>query len=128
MNDHTNESKPFDLEERTYEFALQVRQVLKQRAWHRVSWTDVTQLLRSSGSVAANYVESQEAVSSEDFIHRVRICRKETRESALWMRLLVDTNDLNRTETDWIDTLLKETAELTRIFTSIIKKRERASG
>ena len=128
MSDHSNESKPYDLEERTYEFALHVRQLLKQRAWHRVSWTDVTQLLRSSGSVAANYVEAQEAVSGDDFIHRIRICRKENRESALWMRLLNDTNDLNRSETTEMDRLLEETVELTRIFTSIIKKREQASG
>ena len=127
MNDHTNESKPFDLEERTYEFALQVRQVLKQRAWHRVSWTDVTQLLRSSGSVASNYVEAQEAVSGGDFIHRIRICRKENRESALWMRLLNDTNELNRAETSAIEELIEETVELTRIFTSIIKKREKTA-
>ena len=128
MNNHTDDHKPYDLEERTYEFALNLRLFLKERVWHRVSWTDVTQLLRSSGSVASNYVEAQEAVSSGDFIHRVRICRKETCESALWMRLLNDTNDLNQPETDKIDQLLAETVELTRIFTSIIKKREQATG
>ena len=108
-------------------FALNTRQGLQQRAWHRVSWTDVTQLLRSSGSVAANYIEAQEAVSGEDFIHRVRICRKEVRESALWMRPLNDTNNLSRPEVAEMDRLLTETAELTRIFTSIIKKREQAA-
>jgi len=127
MSDHSNESKPYDLEERTYEFALHVRLLLKQRAWHRVSWTDVTQLLRSAGSVAANYVEAQEAVSGDDFIHRIRICRKENRESALWMRLLNDTNELNRAETSAIEELIEETVELTRIFTSIIKKREKTA-
>lgn len=126
MSDYSSKSTPYDLEERTYEFALHVRQLLKQRAWQRVSWTDVTQLLRSSGSVASNYGEAQEAVSGGDFIHRIRICRKETCESALWMRLLGDTNDLNRSELTEMDRLIEETVELTRIFTSIIKKRERA--
>ena len=90
----TEKTPPFDLEERTHEFALRVRLFLKGRDCHRVNWTDVTQLLRSSGSVAANYVESQEAVSDDDFTYRIRPCRKETRESSLWLGLLNDTNEL----------------------------------
>lgn len=118
--------KPYDLEERTYEFALQIRLFLKRRSWHRVNWTDVDQLLRSSGSVAANYIESQEAVSSDDFVYRVRLCRKEARESSLWLRLLQDTNDLHPAETQILESLLAETVELSRIFTSIVRKRETA--
>jgi four helix bundle protein len=114
---------PFELEERTYEFALRVRLFLKQRAWHRVSWSDVAQLLRSSGSVSANYVESQEAVSEDDFTYRIRICRKETRESGIWLRLLGDTNEFNRDELQEHENLLKETTELARIFTAILRKR-----
>lgn len=114
---------PFELEERTYEFALRVRRFLKARAWHRVSWSDVAQLLRSSGSVRANYVESQEAVSADDFTYRIRICRKEARESGIWLRLLGDTNDFNRDELDEHENLLKETGELSRIFTAILRKR-----
>lgn len=114
---------PFDLEERTYEFALRVRLHLKARDWHRMSWTDVSQLLRSSGSVAANYVESQEAVSDEDFNYRIRLCRKEVRESGLWLRLLHDTNDLSDEQTREHNGLLAEIDELTRIFTSILRKR-----
>jgi four helix bundle protein len=114
---------PFELEERTYEFALRVRLFLKQRAWHRVSWSDVSQLLRSSGSVTANYVESQEAVSDDDFTYRIRICRKETRESGIWLRLLGDTTEFNRDEQQEHEGLLKETMELSRIFTAILRKR-----
>jgi four helix bundle protein len=114
---------PFELEERTYEFALRVRLFLKQRAWHRVSWSDVAQLLRSSGSVSANYVESQEAVSEDDFTYRIRIRRKETRESGIWLRLLGDTNHFNRDELHEHESLLKETTELARIFTAILRKR-----
>ncbi len=118
------EKPPYDLEERTYEFARRVRMFLKQREWDPTSWTDVNQLLRSSGSVAANYIEAQEAVSDSDFTHRIRICRKEVRESSLWLRLLDDTNALSRDESDETAHLLEEIQELTRIFTSIILKRE----
>lgn len=119
----TAKRPPFDLEERTYEFAFRVRLFLGNRDWHRVNWSDVNQLLRSSGSVAANYVESQEAVSDDDFTYRIRLCRKETRESCLWLRLLGDTNGLNRDESGEHGALMTETDELARIFTSILRKR-----
>lgn len=114
---------PFDLEERTYEFARRVRLHLKDRDWHRVGWTDAGQLLRSSGSVAANYVESQEAVSDDDFTYRIRLCRKEVRESGLWLRLLHDTNPLSDPQSAAHGALLSEVGELTRIFTAILRKR-----
>ena len=117
---------PFELEERTYEFALRVRLFLRERQWLPIGWTDVKQLLRSSGSVAANYVESQEAISDGDFVYRVRICRKETRESMLWLRLLDDTHTLDDSGSEEYEALQKEADELVRIFTSIILKKERA--
>lgn len=124
MKQPTDHKPPYDLEERTYEFALRTRLVLKQRDWDPTSWSDVNQLLRSSGSVAANYIEAQEAVSDNDFTHRIRICRKESRESALWLRLLDDTPPLTDSEASEVQRLLAETVELARIFTSIIRKRE----
>ena len=119
---------PFELEERTYEFALRVRRFLKGRSWERVCWSDVTQLLRSSGSVTANYIESQEAVSPDDFTYRIRLCRKEVRESAIWLRLLGDITEFNNTELEEHELLHKETAELTRIFTTILRKRAKRSS
>jgi four helix bundle protein len=121
----TPESKPpFDLEDRTYEFALRTRLFLRDHAWHRVSWEDVRQLLRSSGSVAANYVEAREAISDEDFIYRLRICRKEAKESALWLNLLSDTNEVRSEAEAVFKSLLAETDELVRIFTASIRKKE----
>jgi four helix bundle protein len=122
----TDRKPAFNLEERTYDFALRVRQWLKDRDWPPVSWTDVNQLLRSSGSVAANYIEAQEAISDSDFVHRMRISRKESKESGLWLRLLADTNPLSPQQSDEHFHLLRETVELTRIFTAIIKKKASA--
>ncbi|MCU0797330.1 MAG: four helix bundle protein, partial [Akkermansiaceae bacterium] len=71
--DTSKTEKPQDLEERTYTFALRTRLLLKQREWDPTSWSDVQQLLRSSGSVASNYLEAQDALSSDDFVYRIHV-------------------------------------------------------
>jgi len=124
----SKQEKPQDLEERTYEFALRTRLLLKQREWDPTSWSDVQQLLRSSGSVASNYLEAQDALSSDDFIYRNRICRKEARESGLWLNLLRDTNELSDDQNREIDDLIAETHELRKIFSAIILRRLRQSN
>ena len=53
---------------------------------------DVRQLIRASGSVAANWIEANEALSKKDFLLRVKICRKEAKESRLFLRL-IETGD-----------------------------------
>jgi len=118
MND-----KPYDLEERTYTFALEVRQLLRNVTWNPTSWTDVKQLLRSSGSVAANYIESIEAISNPDSIYRLQITKKEARESGLWLRLLNDCNPLGKEDHEALQDLLSETNELVKIFASILRKK-----
>jgi len=110
----------FDLEERTYRFALGVRKLIKAHAWAREQRTDVVQLLRSSGSVAANYAEANNPVSSADFAHRLRIAKKEASESRLWLRLLGDTSEDDRKNT--LRDLYREADALTRIFASILHK------
>ncbi len=115
--------KPYDLEERTYEFALRTRLFLKGRKWDPVSWPDVRQLLRSSGSVAANYIEFIEGVSDDDKTYRLRISKKEARESGLWMRLISDCNEIPDETGELLDSLMQEADELVRILASIIRKR-----
>ncbi len=78
------------------------------------------QLVRSSGSQAANYIEANEALSRKDFVHRARICRKETKESCLWLRLC-ETGGGGSLE-DRRSQLLKEGGELRKIFNAIIEK------
>lgn len=116
-------AKPYDLEQRTYEFALLCRRFLKDQNWNPVSWSDVRQLLRSSGSVAANFVEANEAISNDDFLYRIRLCKKEAKESGLWLRLLDDCNTLASEPKTLLASLAKETTELVRIFATIIRNR-----
>ena len=115
--------KPYDLEERTYAFALETRMFLRNTKWDPVSWTDIKQLLRSSGSVAANYVESLEAVSADDCLYRLRICKKEARESGLWLRLISDCNPIDETIHRNLEELIAETRELVKIFVVLIRNK-----
>ncbi len=83
---------------------------------------DVRQLVRASGSVAANWTEADEALSKKDFLMRVKICRKEAKESRLFLRL-IDTG-LAKATLSVRDKLANEARELTLIFSSIISKNE----
>ncbi|MCW1921063.1 four helix bundle protein [Luteolibacter arcticus] len=115
-----SEEKKFDLDERTFQFALAVRKLIGAHRWSLEQTSDVKQVLRSSGSVAANYAEANNPISTGDFLHRLKVCRKESGESRLWLRLLGETSVDDRRNV--LRTLWQESDELTRIFTSILKK------
>jgi len=76
-------NKTYDLEDRTYEFARKCRDFVKRLPRSISSIEYGKQLIRSSGSQAANYIEANEALSKKDFAHRIRICRKEAKETCL---------------------------------------------
>src|SRR5881628_3402249 len=81
-------AKQRDLKDRTFRFAESVRSFVKQLPRTISNTEDVRQLVRASGSVAANWIEADEALSKKDFLMRVKICRKEAKESRLFLRLL----------------------------------------
>ena len=112
--------KHYDLEERTFVFAKRVGafcgRVLK--TLENIEYRK--QLVRSSGSVAANYIEANEALSKKDFVMRIKICRKEAKESELWLRLTI-LNDNGALE-DERAALIQEAIELRKIFGSILEK------
>jgi four helix bundle protein len=112
--------KRFDLEERTYAFAREVRAFVKKLPRTICNIEDVKQLVRSSGSVGANYIEANEALSKKDFLMRIRISRKEAKESRYWLRL-VDTRasapvELHR------EKLIQEGTELMKTLAAILRK------
>ena len=78
----------YDLEDRTFEFAKKVRWFAKQLPKTVANMEDIKQVVRSSGSVGANYIEANESLSKKDFLMRVKICRKEGKESRYWLRLI----------------------------------------
>ncbi|MFZ1249273.1 MAG: four helix bundle protein [Candidatus Saccharimonadales bacterium] len=107
----SNKSPNYDLEERTYQFAKKCRLYIKGLKPSITNIEDAKQLTRSSGSIAANYIEANEALSRKDFVMRVKISRKEAKETMLWLRLL-----------DAPDELQQEALELKKIMSAIIDK------
>ena len=81
-------SKQYDLEERTLKFAKRVRSFVKKLKKTITNTEDGKQLIRASGSVGANYIEANEALSKKDFVMRIKICRKEAKESGYWLKLI----------------------------------------
>jgi len=118
----TQNSKPYDLEERTFQFAKRCRLLVKQLPKIIGNIEDGRQLIKSSGSVHANFIESVEALSKRDSLHRIKICRKEAKESRSWLRLL-DIDNAPQLEPER-QALIQEATELTRIFGSIIEKKK----
>ena len=114
--------KQYDLEDRTATFAKNVRAFVKKLKKTLANIEDGKQVIRSSGSVGANYIEANEALSKKDFIMRIKICRKEAKESRYWLDL-IDTDQHEGLEEDRI-TLMQEATELTSIFGSILRKSE----
>jgi four helix bundle protein len=121
MTKKTN-SKQYDLEERTFRFAQRVRAFVKKLPKTLANIEDCVQLVDASGSVGANYIEANEALSKKDFGYRIKICRKESKESRYWLRL-VDTNGEPSLEQERKE-LIQEATELMKIFGSIVTKNE----
>lgn len=114
--------KPYDLEERTLLFAKNVRLLIKYVPRSVSNFEDTKQLARSSGSVGANYIEANESLSKKDFRLRIKICRKEAKESRYWLQLL----DLTGSENLEVDrkALIRESQELMNIFGAILRQSE----
>jgi four helix bundle protein len=122
MTEKERNSKQYDLEDRTFRFAKDVRAFVKTLPRTIANDHDISQLVRASGSVGANYIEANESLGKKDFVLHLKISRKEAKESRFWLRLL-DTGEkesLNNTR----DTLIQEATELMNIFGSIVRKSE----
>jgi four helix bundle protein len=113
---------PEPLDERTERFAKHVRAMVRKLPRTISNAEDVKQLVRASGSVAANYIEANEAISRKDFALRIKYCRKEAKESRLFLSL-VDTGDAPALEKER-STLIQEANELKLIFASILRKHD----
>jgi len=112
--------KQYNLEERTFEFAKQARIFVKKLLKNIGNIEDGKQLIRASGSVGANYIEANESLSKKDFVMRIKISRKEAKESKYWL-LLIDTGGNGELEKEH-QILAREATELMMIFSSIMRK------
>ena len=122
INEEQHQAKQYDLEDRTFDFAKRVRAISKQIPKTVANIEDTKQQVRASGSVGANYIEANESLSKKDFLMRIKICRKEAKESSYWLRLIEVGEDstLEKQRRD----LVQEASELTSIFGAIFRKSE----
>lgn len=116
-NQNKNPKKPFDLEERTALFGEDVIKFIKSIKQNTINSSILSQLIRSATSVGANYCEADGAESKKDFQHKIGICKKESKETKHWFRMLSTTNPEIKDE---CRELWKEAQELTLIFSTII--------
>jgi len=115
------QNKPYNLEERTFQFAKRAIGYFKKLP-QSVSNREIThQGIRAAGSVGANFIEANEALSRKDFALRVKICRKEAKETIYWFKL---SESLAASENERT-LLLQEAIELMKIFGAIIEKAKR---
>ena len=116
MNQNSN--KFYDLEERTFKFAQDVIKYVRALPKTMSNIEIGKQLIRSGCSVGSNYIEANEALGKKDFFMRIRICKKEAKETRYWLRL----NEPNENQLKEKDRLIQETNELMKIYGSIAEK------
>ena len=117
---NNDKQKPYDLEDRTFNFAKASRRFVKALPRTIANIEDVKQFVRASGSIGANNIEANEAIGKKDFVMKIKICRREAKESGYWLRLL-DTGEKLEVQRD---NLVGEATELMKIFGAIIRKSE----
>ena len=119
MEENSN-NRPYDLEERTFLFARDVAIFCKKLPKAEANLIYSRQVIRSSGSVGANYIEANECLGKKDFKMKIKTCRKEAKESAYWLRLIMAVNNEGIYKEALI--LYNEAVELKKIFSSIANK------
>jgi len=118
-------TRQYDIEERLIRFAVSVCHLAETLPRNRVGYHISGQLVRSGTSPAANYAEAQGAESRRDFVHKMRLCLKELRETLVWLKL-VRRMDLDRRS--GVDGTLKEVNELISIFVRSIRTAQSGSN
>ena len=111
-------NRQYDLEDRTFRFSKHIKNFLKTIPKNFINYEFAKQLIRTATSVGANYIEANESLSKKDFIMRVKICKKEAKETRYWLRLL-DCPPIYQQEKE---KLIQESVELAKTFGSILEK------
>lgn len=110
-------NKAFDLEERTAKFGIAVIKFCREVPENNITRPLVSQIVRSSTSIGANYCEANGASSKKDFRNKIHICQKESKETKHWLRMLTTAVPERK---DDLRLLWQEAHELSLIFGKII--------
>ena len=117
-----NDKKVYDLEERTAQFGESIIDFVKTLPANPINNELIGQIVRSGPGIGANYVEADGAESKKDFRHKIAICKKESKETKHWLRMIARANPSRKDECKqlWI-----EAQELTLIFSSILSPKKK---
>jgi four helix bundle protein len=111
--------KNYDLETRTLEFSKKIIYLCKKLPHDRINNRLVDQLIRSGTSIGANYREANETDTKKDFRNKIRIAKKEAKETIYWLELIIEANSNFKEE---ILLLLEESYQLMKILAAIYAK------
>ena len=114
------QKKKYDLEERTERFSIRIRDFCLRLKKDTINIEYIRQLVRSGASVAGNYLEANENLGEGDLKYRIKVCRKESKESVLWLKHVL-TYGVVGLESERKQ-LMQEAIELENIFGAILKK------
>ena len=115
----SKDNRVFDLEERLIDFAVRIIQLAESLPKTRVGNHVAGQLIRCGTSPASNYGEAQSAESRSDFIHKMKICLKELRETRVWLVMIVRASLIKPASK--LDSLIQENDELISILVTSVK-------
>ncbi len=115
----SKESRIFDLEERLIDFAIRIIRIAESLPKTKVGNHIAGQLIRCGTSPAPNYGEAQSAESRADFIHKMKVCLKELRETKIWLLMIIRAKLVKPASK--LEPLIDENNELISIFVSSIK-------
>ncbi len=118
--DQNSKSKKYGLGERCSKFGEEIILFCKTIKESNINKSIINQLIRSGTSIGANYMEADCAESKKDFYHKIGICKKESKESTHWLRMLATSEQHLKAN---CRRLWQEAHELTLIFSTIIKNR-----
>lgn len=111
--------KRYDLEPRTLDFSKKVIRICKLLPKNTINFKLIDQLMRSASSIGANYREANETETKKDFQYRIRICRKESKETIYWLNLIIEANQEFKNQ---VIPLINESQEFVKIFAAILGK------
>ncbi len=115
----TKQNPSYDLEDRTLEFAKEIINLIKTLPRNIANLELSSQIIRSAGSIGANYREANDSLGKKDFAMRLRISRKEAKETYYWLQLISHSNPILQ---ESVNPILDECSQLIRILSSIINK------
>ena len=117
-----DEEKKYDLPERTAVFRERIRNYALRLPKNAANDVYIPQLIRAGSSPGSNYIEANEGLGDKDFKMKIKTCRRESKESGYWLRMII--TDGSKGSEEERDRLRQEAKELVLIFSAILKKRE----